>query len=136
MSENARSFEVKNRKNSGNIDSSMSVLLLEVAWPPEQQGDAAVKIILVGVAFATLMASPLLAQSRTVVGSSRSGAYLEQKSSGAYLEQKKRPHATYRDSERSARKSNQSTSNPDFTNQELCNTAPGFCSDYHGSNGG
>jgi hypothetical protein len=35
-------------------------LLLEVARPPEQQGDASMKIILVGVAFAAFVALPLL----------------------------------------------------------------------------
>ena len=59
-----RAHLLENRRNSGNIASSISVLLLEAALLPEQQGDAPMKIILVGVAFATFMVLPLSTPSR------------------------------------------------------------------------
>jgi hypothetical protein len=69
------------------------------------------KMILAGVAFATLMATPVFAQPQRNDGSFASGIY------------------------QSARKSNQPTSNPDTMKQWPCSTAPDFCPDYHGDNG-
>jgi hypothetical protein len=118
---------IKNRKNSGNIDSSISVLLLEAARLPEQQGDTLMRIILAGVVLATLMASPLLAQSQSTEGPPHSGAHLDQK---------KQLRVGYRDLGGAAPKSNQPASKPDPRKQGLCSTAPGLCPDYHGGNGG
>ena len=85
------------------------------------------KMILAVVAFATLVATPLFAKSQNNEGSP---------ASAIHLKQKKQPGVGYRDLYLSARKSNQPTSNPDPTEQGLCSTAPSFCPDYHGSNGG
>jgi len=85
------------------------------------------KIILAGVVFAALTASPLSAQSQSNEGSSRSGVYPEQK---------KQLRVDYRVLDGAVRKSHQPTSNMDPMKQGLCGAAPGFCLDYHGSNGG
>jgi hypothetical protein len=86
-----------------------------------------VKIILVGVAFAALMVLPLSAPLQATEGLSHSRAHPEQK---------KRLWAAYRDLNGSAWNSIQPTSNASPTDQGLCSTAPSFCADYHGSNGG
>jgi hypothetical protein len=86
-----------------------------------------VKIIPAGVAIALLMVSPLLAQSRTTEAPSHSRAYPEQK---------KQLRAAYQGLDGSAWNSNQPTSNADSMKQGLCSTAPAFCADYHGGNGG
>jgi hypothetical protein len=82
-----------------------------------------VKIILAGVAFATLMASPLFAQSQTNERPSHSRVYPKQK---------KQSRVDYGGLDGGA---NHPTPNPAPMNQGLCSTAPGFCPDYHGSNG-
>ena len=84
------------------------------------------KVILVGVAFATLMASPLFAQSQSTEEPPHSGAYLEQE----------KQRVDYRGFNGAVRKSNQPTPNLDPMKQGLCSTASGFCPDYHGGNGG
>jgi hypothetical protein len=87
-----------------------------------------VKIILAGVAFATLMASPLFAQRQAHEGSVHSRAYSKQKSNyeptAAALTGCAEPRLPHAESE------------PDPVQQGLCTTAPGFCPGYHGSNGG
>jgi hypothetical protein len=118
---------LRESEESGNIASSISVLLLEAAWPLEQQGDASMKTILAGVVLAALMASPLFAQSQTNDGLS---------DSRTYPEQKKRLGAAYRGLDGAAWNSTQPTSNADPKKQGLCSTAPGFCPNYHGGNGG
>jgi hypothetical protein len=95
------------------------------AWPPEQQGDASMKTILVGVAFATLMTSPLFAQPQTTERPPHSRVYLEQK---------KQLRSAYGGFD--AWNSNRPTFNPAPMKQGLCSTAPSFCPGYHGSNGG
>jgi hypothetical protein len=86
------------------------------------------RIILAGVAFATLMTSPLFAQSQSAEGTPRSWVYLEQKTL-LRVESPGLPAA--------AQKPNQPTSNRDLRKEgRPCSTAPGFCQDYHGSNGG
>lgn len=85
------------------------------------------KIVLVGAAFVTLMASPVLARSQNTEGRSHSRAYLEQR---------RQSGAAYRGLDGSERKSYGPASHPPPANQGLCRTAPGFCPDYHGSNGG
>ena len=122
----ARTFGPKNHRNSGNIESSISVLLLEAAWPPEQQGDAPVKMILAGVVVATLMVSPLFARSQAAEAASRSRVHPGPK---------KQSGAAYRYLGGSAWNSNQPTSDANPMKQGLCSTAPAFCPDYHGSNG-
>jgi hypothetical protein len=84
-----------------------------------------VKIILAGVAFATLMISPLFAQPQTTERPPHSRVYPEQK---------KQLRATYGGLD--AWDSNRPTFNPAPMKQGLCSTAPSFCPDYHGSNGG
>jgi hypothetical protein len=86
-----------------------------------------VKIILVGTAFATLMASPLLARSQTAEGPSHSRAYPDQR---------KQLGAAYRGLDGSARRSKEPAPDRNPVTQGLCSTAPGFCPDYHGGNGG
>jgi hypothetical protein len=85
-----------------------------------------VKMILATVAFATLITTPLFAQSQN-----------NERSPGlaVHLKQKKQRGVDYRDLYLSAGKSNQPTSNADPTEQRLCSAAPSFCPDYHGSNG-
>jgi len=78
------------------------------------------KMILAVAVVAALMASPLFAQSPDAEGPPHPEAYLEQK---------KPLRVDYR-------KPNQPTSNPDPIKQGPCRTAPGFCTDYHGGNGG
>jgi hypothetical protein len=85
------------------------------------------KIILAGVAFATLMVSPLFAQPQSTEGLPHSGAYQDQK---------KQLRIDYRDLDGSARKSSRPTSNPDLVKPWPCSSAPGFCPGYHGGNGG
>jgi hypothetical protein len=100
-------------------------LLLEAAWPREQQGDAPMKAINVGVVLAAFMILPLFAPSQATEGQSHSRAYtLQKKQSGA----------AYRGLDGSAWNSNQPTSNTDVM-KGLCSTAPAFCPDYHGGNG-
>jgi hypothetical protein len=117
-------------EESGNIASSISVLLLEAARPPEQQGDASMKMILVVVAFATFTVLPPFAQSPATEGPSYSRAYPEQKKHF-----KKHLGAAYRAPNGSAWNSNQPASNADPGKAALCSTAPAFCPDYHGDNG-
>jgi hypothetical protein len=83
------------------------------------------KMILAGAVLAALMASPLFAQSPSAEGLPHPGAYL------------KRPlRVGYRGLDGSAWVSNQPTPNPAPIKQGPCRTAPGFCPDYHGGNGG
>jgi hypothetical protein len=102
-------------------------LLLEAAWPLEQQGDAPMKMILAGVAFAAFMIWSLFAQSQATEGPSHSRAYPEQKMQLG---------AAYRGLDGSAWNSTQPTSNADSMKQGLCSTVRAFCPDYHGGNGG
>ena len=85
------------------------------------------KIILAVVAFAALIASPVLAQSQSTERPLRSGTYWKQK---------KQLRVGYQGLDGSARKSDQPASTPDPMKPGLCNTAPGFCADYHCGNGG
>lgn len=84
------------------------------------------KMILVGVAFATFMVSPLVAPSQATEGPSHFRAYPEQK---------KRSHATYRGLDRAASNSSRPTPSAVSMEQRLCSTTPAFCPDYHGDNG-
>ena len=84
------------------------------------------RIILAGMAFATLMAWPAFAQPQGTEGPPHSGAYREQN---------RQLRVGYRNLDGAAPKSNQ-PANPDPRTQRLCGTAPGFCPDYHGGNGG
>jgi hypothetical protein len=102
-------------------------LVVEAASPPEQQGDASMKTILDGVAFAALVALPLFAPSQATVESSHLRAYPEQK---------KQLRAARRGLDGSASNSNRPRPNADPGEQWLCSTAPAFCPDYHGDNGG
>jgi hypothetical protein len=86
-----------------------------------------VKIIAAGVVFAALMVSPLAAQSHTTE---------EPSHSRTYPEQKKQLRAAYRGLDGSGSNSGQPTANAESIKQGLCSTAPGFCPDYHGGNGG
>jgi hypothetical protein len=83
------------------------------------------KAALAGAAFALLIASPLFAQSENA---RISRPILSQ-------EQKYQLRAGNLDLDRQTRKTSQSTANPETAKQSLCSTAPGFCPDYHGSNG-
>jgi hypothetical protein len=112
-------------EESGNIASSISVLLLEAARPPEQQEDASMKT-LVGVAFAASMVLPLFAPSQATV---------EPSHFRAYPEQKKQLRAAHRGLDGSASNSNRPKPNAEPAEQWLCSTAPAFCPDYHGDNG-
>ena len=85
------------------------------------------KMIAARVAVAMLMVSPLHAQLQTSEGSPHSRAYPEQK---------RQLRAAYLGVDGSAWNSSQSRSNVDSMKQRLCSTAPGFCPDYHGGNGG
>jgi hypothetical protein len=85
------------------------------------------RIIVIGVAFAALMASPLSAQPQTNERPLHSRTYPEPK---------KQLRADPRGLDARAQAPNYPTSNPSPMNQGLCSTAPSFCSDYHGSNGG
>jgi hypothetical protein len=85
------------------------------------------KIILVSAASMMLLASPLRARSQTAEGPSHSRVYSRPR---------KQLGAGYRGLDGSERKSYGSASHPQPANQGLCSTAPGFCADYHGSNGG
>ena len=84
------------------------------------------KFILACVAFATLITSPLSAQSQANEIQPYSRIYPE----------KKQLRANHRGLDARAQAPNYPTSNPSPMNQGLCSTAPSFCSDYHGSNGG
>jgi hypothetical protein len=90
-----------------------------------------VKMIAARVAVAMLMVSPLHAQLQTSEGPPHSRAYPEQK---------RQLRAAYLGVDGSAWNSSQSRSNADSNadsmKQRLCSTAPGFCPDYHGGNGG
>jgi hypothetical protein len=86
-----------------------------------------VKLILACLAFATLIASPLFAQSQA----NERPSY-----SRTYPEQKKQLRANHRALDARVQAHNYPTSDPSPMNQALCSTAPSFCSDYHGSNGG
>ena len=68
------------------------------------------KMILAGVAFATLMAAPVFVQPQRYEGLRASGIY------------------------QSAQKPNQARSNWDPTEQWPCSTAHDFCPGYHGDN--
>ena len=85
------------------------------------------KVIIAGVTLVTLMVSPLHAQLQATEGSSHSRAYPEQK---------EQLRAVYLGVDGAAWNSSQSRSNADSMKQRLCSTAPGFCPDYHGGNGG
>jgi hypothetical protein len=114
--------------NSGNIDSSMPVLLLKGGIvAARHQGDALMKVNLTIAALIALTASPLFAQSQSTEGPSHSGIYRTQK---------KLLSVDFHGPDGSARKFNQATSNPDPMKHGLCGTASGFCPDYHGGNGG
>jgi len=108
-------------------------LLFEAAWPPEQQGDASMKTLLVGVAVAGFVVLPLFAASQAAEGPSYSRAYPQKKRLEKHLT--KHLGAGYRGLNGSAWNSNQPTSNAAPMKDGLCNTAPEFCPDYHGSNG-
>jgi hypothetical protein len=84
------------------------------------------KAILAGVAFAALMTSPLFAQSQSVQKPLSARAYQVQKTQS-------RMDAWAFDG---AARSSRPAPNADLMNGGLCSTAPSFCSDYHGSNGG
>jgi hypothetical protein len=103
-------------------------LLSEAALPPDQQGDAPMKTILVGVAFAAFLVLPLSAQSQAAEGSSHSRAYQQKRHFTKHL------GAAYRGFG-SAWNSDHPTPNAGPINDGLCSTAPDFCPDYHGSNG-
>jgi hypothetical protein len=102
-------------------------LVAEGSIAAEKQGDALVKIIVAGLVSAALMASPLFAQPQKTEELPRSGFYQDQK---------RLVVMDYAGLDGSVRKSNQPTSDRDPMKQWPCNTAPGFCADYHGSNGG
>jgi len=78
------------------------------------------KMILAGVVLAALLAAPVLARSQRNEGPVSSEVYLKQGTQsrvgepGLYLP----------------------TPDPDPTEQWPCSTAPDFCPDYHGDNGG
>jgi hypothetical protein len=82
------------------------------------------KIILAGLAFATLMATSVFAQP-----------YRNEASPAAAIHQRhqKQLGVDYRDLYLSTQKSNQPASNP--MDQELCSTAHDFCPGFHGDNG-
>ena len=84
------------------------------------------KMILAGLAFATLIATPAFAQPQRIEGSH---------AAAIHLRQTKQLGVDYRDLYLSARKSNQPTSNSDSMDQELCSTAHDFCPGFHGDNG-
>jgi hypothetical protein len=98
-------------------------LVVGAAWPPEQQGDASMKTILAGVAFAAIVALPLFAPSQATVEPS----HLK-----AYQEQKKQLRTAHRGLDGALSNSNRPKPNAE---QWLCSTAPAFCPDYHGENG-
>jgi hypothetical protein len=74
------------------------------------------KMILAGVAFAALLASPVFAQPLGHDG---------QLASVTYRQHDKQFHGD----------STEPTSNRDSLDQELCETAHDFCPGYHGDNG-
>jgi hypothetical protein len=123
----------ENRRNSGNIANSISVLLSEAALPPEQQGDAPMKTTLVGVAFAAFLVLPLSAQSQASEGPSTSRDYSQKKHVTKHFTKRLGP--AYRGLNGSAWNFDQPASNAGPINDGLCSTAPDFCPDYHGSNG-
>ena len=84
------------------------------------------KMILAGLAFATLIATPVFAQPQRNEGSH---------ASAIHLKHRKQLGVDYRDLYLSTQKSNQPTSNPDPMDQELCSTAHDFCPGFHGDNG-
>jgi hypothetical protein len=118
--------DLKIAGNSGNIASSISVLLSVAAWPPEQQGDAPVKVNFVAAAFAAFMVLPLSVPSQ---------AAQEPSHSRAHSTQKRQLGVAYRGLDGPTWDSNQPMSDADRM-KGLCSTAPEFCPDYHGSNGG
>jgi hypothetical protein len=84
------------------------------------------KVVLAGVAFATLMASPPFAQSQSTEGPPHPGDYPDQE---------KQLRIDYRGLDGSTRKSDRTTPYPEPIKQWPCSSAPGFCSDYRGGNG-
>ena len=72
------------------------------------------RIIVIGVVLATVMASPLSAQPQAT---------------------KQQWYSAYGQSNGPARKPLPPTLFPATTPEGLCSTAPGFCPGYHGSNG-
>jgi hypothetical protein len=78
------------------------------------------KMILAGVAFATILASPVSAQSASHEGTRPSRIYLKHGQSDV----------DYRDPYLPAQ--SQPTPNPDPTKQWPCSTAPDFCPNFHG----
>ena len=84
------------------------------------------KMILAGLALATLIATPVFAQPHRNEGSP---------AAAIHLKQKKQLGVDYRDLYLSVRKSNQPTLNTDQLEQEVCSTAHDFCPGFHGDNG-
>jgi hypothetical protein len=83
------------------------------------------KMILAGLAFATLMATPASAQPHRNEGSQAAAIYLRQT----------KQLVDYRGLYLSTRNSNQPTFNTDSLDQEVCPTAHDFCPGYFGDNG-
>jgi hypothetical protein len=84
------------------------------------------KMILAGLAFATLIATPAFAQPQRNVGSH---------AAAIHLRHNEQLGVDYRDLYLSTRTANQPASNADTTDQELCRTAHDFCPGFHGDNG-
>jgi hypothetical protein len=84
------------------------------------------KMILAGLAFATLIATPAFAQPQRIEGSH---------AAAIHLRQTKQLGVDYRDLYLSTRNSNQPTLNTDSLDQEVCPTAHDFCPGYFGDNG-
>ncbi len=84
------------------------------------------KMILAGLALATLMTTAVFAQPQRTEGLP---------ASAIHLRHKKQLGVDYRDLYLSTRKSNQPTLNEDPLDQEVCSTAHDFCPGFHGDNG-
>ena len=84
------------------------------------------KMLLAGLAFATLMAAPVFAQPQRNEGSH---------AAAVHPRQTKQLGVDYRNLYLSTRKLTQPTPNPDAMDQELCRTAHDFCPGFHGDNG-
>jgi hypothetical protein len=87
--------------------------------PFEQSGDKLMKVILAAVAFAALMAPPVLAQSPRTEGPT----------SRIYLNQQRQFGVHNRDYIFAPR------SNQSAMDKALCSTAHDFCPGFHGDNG-
>ena len=81
------------------------------------------KSIFVGAALGVFLVSPLFAEQQGDSAFRRSSDYQQQRKS---------LRAVYPGSESPSRKV---APNTESSNRSLCSTAPGFCPDYHGSNG-